>query len=597
MKVVEKIQKLREFMEKENIDAYIIPSADNHQSEYVGEYFKSRAYMSGFTGSAGTLIVSKTDAGLWTDGRYFLQAEKQLDKSGIDLYRMGEIDVPTIEEYLDSRIPQNGVLGFDGRVISAGEGKAYEEKLKYKNVSIKYDKDFIDDIWEDRPNLSENKAFLLSEKYSGESVNSKLTRLREDMKKNDATLHIITSLDDIAWLLNVRGDDIEYSPLVLSYAVVTMNKVDLFVDENKLTDDIKNMFNKENIVVHPYDDVYEFVKNIGKDEVILLDPKKINYAILNNIDKEIKVIQKPNPTILYKAIKNEIELDNIRQSHIKDGVAVAKFMYWLKQNVGKKEITEIDASDRLREFRAEQEGFISESFAPISAYKENAAIVHYSATEESKAVLKPEHLYLVDTGGNYLEGTTDITRTISLGEIDKEIRVHYTAVLRSMINLSMAKFLHGVKGFNLDILARQPMWDLEIDYKHGTGHGVGYLLNVHEGPAGFRWQVLPNRDESSVIEEGMIITNEPGIYIQGSHGIRIENELIVRQGVKNEFGQFMYFEPVTFAPIDLDVVLVEELTQKERKYLNEYHKAVYNKISPFLNEEEKQWLKVNTREV
>ena len=597
MKVIEKIQKLRQLMEKENIDAYIIPSADNHQSEYVGEYFKSRAYMSGFTGSAGTLVVSKTDAGLWTDGRYFIQAEKQLDGSGIDLYKMGEVNVPTIEEYLYSTISENGVLGFDGRVISAGEGESYEARLKNKNISIKYDIDLVNDIWEDRPPMSDKEAFLLHEKYAGESVNSKLARLRKAMKKNEATVHIITSLDDIAWLLNIRGDDVAYSPLILSYAVVTMNEVNLFIDENKLNDEIKELFKTENIKVYAYNDVYEFVKNINNDEIVLIDDKKINYAILNNISKEIKIIKQQNPTILYKAIKNEIELKNIKESHIKDGIAVTKFMYWLKNNVGKIEITEISASDKLRDFRAEQQGFISESFAPISAYKDHAAMMHYSATEESAYKLEPEHLYLADTGGNYFEGTTDITRTIALGEISEELKVHFTAVLRGMIDLSMAKFLYGAKGFNLDVLARQPIWDLDIDYKCGTGHGVGYLLNIHEAPAGFRWQVVPSKNETANLEPGMLITNEPGIYIEGSHGIRIENELIIRLGEKNEFGQFMHFEPVTFAPIDLDVIKVEDLTKKERNYLNWYHKMVYEAVSPSLTEEERDWLKVYTREI
>ena len=597
MNILERVSKLRQLMAENSIDAYIIPSADNHQSEYVGEYFKTRAYISGFTGSAGTVVITKDDAGLWTDGRYFIQADHQLEGSGIRLFKMGEPGVPTTEEFLSDSIPSGGKLGFDGRVIAAEEGISLEKKLSEKNISIVYDLDLVDQFWTDRPAMSEKPAFLLDVKYSGESFSSKLARVREKMTEAGAACHIITSLDDIAWLLNIRGDDVAYSPLVLSYSVITLDSVHLFIDENKLGEDIMAEFAKENVVIHPYNDVYEFIKTIEKDQAVMVDPKKINYSIFNNIPSEVKVIEKDNPTIMFKAIKNEVELENVRKSHIKDGIAFVKFMYWLKQNIGKIEITEISASDKLEEFRAQQEGFIGPSFAPISAYKEHAAMMHYSATEESNYALKPEHLYLTDTGGNYYEGTTDITRTLALGEISNELKVHFTAVVRGMINLSMAKFLYGVRGYNLDVLARQPIWQLGIDYKCGTGHGVGYLLNIHEGPSGFIWQIVPSKNETAVMEPGMVITNEPGIYIENSHGIRIENELIFQNAEKNEFGQFMNFEVVTFIPIDLDAIEPSELNKDERAYLNNYHKQVFEKISPYLTEEEKDWLKVYTREI
>ncbi|MGB5824539.1 MAG: aminopeptidase P family protein [Proteocatella sp.] len=597
MNILDRVSQLRKLMDENQIDAYIIPSADNHQSEYVGEHFKTRAFISGFTGSAGTVVISKNDAGLWTDGRYFIQAEKQLSGSGIKLFKMGEPDVPNTEEYLYSIIPTDGKLGFDGRVIAAEEGISLEQKLSDKNIKIVYDVDLVNDIWENRPALSEKPAFLLDVQYSGESFSSKLARLRKKMEEANATSHIMTSLDDIAWLLNIRGDDVAYSPLILSYSVITMDCVHLFIDANKLNDEIKAEFAKEAVEIHPYNNVYEFVKSLGEDETVMIDPKKINFAIFNNIPVNVKKVEKDNPTILFKAIKNEIELANIRKSHIKDGIAFTKFMYWLKQNIGKMEISEISASDKLEALRAEQEGFIGPSFAPISAYKEHAAMMHYSATEASDYALKAEHLYLTDTGGNYYQGTTDLTRTVALGPLSAELKLHFTAVLRGMMNLSMAKFLHGVKGYNLDVLARQPIWQLGIDYKCGSGHGVGYLLNIHEGPSGFRWQVVPSKNETAVMEAGMVITNEPGIYIENSHGIRIENELVIKAAEKNEFGQFMEFEVVTYVPIDLDAIEPSELNKQERNYLNQYHKLVYSTISPFLTTQENEWLKTYTREI
>ncbi|WP_028829771.1 aminopeptidase P family protein [Proteocatella sphenisci] len=597
MNILERVSKLRQLMIKQGVDAYIIPSADNHQSEYVGEYFKTRAYISGFTGSAGTVVITKDDAGLWTDGRYFIQADHQLEGTGIRLFKMGEPGVPTTEEFLYNSIQDGGKLGFDGRVIAAEEGISLEKKLSEKNISIVYDTDLIDTFWTDRPAMSEKPAFLLDVKYAGESFSSKLARVREKMKESETTCHIITSLDDIAWLLNIRGDDVAYSPLVLSYSVITFDTVHLFIDKNKLGDDIMTEFAKENVIIHPYNDIYDFIKTISSDNVVMIDSKKINYAIFNNIPNAVKRVEKDNPTIMFKAIKNEIELENVRKSHIKDGIAFTKFMYWLKQNIGKIKITEISASDKLEEFRAQQEGFIGPSFAPISAYKEHAAMMHYSATEETDYELKAEHLYLTDTGGNYYEGTTDITRTLALGEISNELKIHFTAVARGMINLSMAKFLYGVRGYNLDVLARQPIWQLGIDYKCGTGHGVGYLLNIHEGPSGFRWQIVPSKNETAVMEPGMVITNEPGIYIENSHGIRLENELIFKNAEKNEFGQFMNFEVVTFIPIDLDALEPSELNKDERAYLNYYHQQVFEKISPYLTNEEKEWLKIYTREI
>ncbi|WP_195940883.1 aminopeptidase P family protein [Romboutsia sp. 1001713B170131_170501_G6] len=595
--IKERINKLRALMNDKGIYAYLIPSSDYHQSEYVGDYFKSREYISGFTGSAGTIVITQDEAGLWTDGRYFIQAENELKNSTIKLFKMGEEGVPTVEKYLIDNMKKDSKLGFDGKVVCAKEGKNLKDKLEFKNIDIEYNYDLVDQIWENRTELPKEKAFLLDVKYTGESFSKRLNRVRNAMKEKEASVHIITTLDDIAWLFNIRGKDIKHNPVVLSYAVITLDEVYLFIDEEKLDETIKNELNKEKVQVKPYDSIYEFVKTINEKEVVLLDSNKVNYAIYNNISKTVRKIDTQNPTIMFKSIKNEIELKNIRNSHIKDGVAFTKFMYWLKTNVDKEEITEMSAAQKLEDLRREQDKFIEPSFNTIAAYREHAAMMHYSASEESNYKLEPRDLFLIDSGGQYYDGTTDITRTIALGEITRDAKTHFTNVVRGMIRLSKAKFLYGCRGYNLDILARGPLWDLGIDYKCGTGHGIGFVLNVHEAPNGFRWRVVPERDDSCVLEEGMVTTNEPGVYIEGSHGIRIENEVVTRKAEKNEYGQFMDFEVITFAPIDLDAVDASLMLEDEKKYLNNYHKAVFDKISPFLNKSECEWLRNYTREI
>lgn len=595
--IKQRIENIRDLMKEKNIYAYIVPSSDYHQSEYVGDYFKSREFMSGFTGSSGTLIISMDEAGLWTDGRYFIQAEQELKDSGIKLFKMGEEGVPTIEEYLLEKLPKNSTLGFDGRVMSVKEGQSLANKLAFKGINIEYKYDLVNDIWEDRCSLPTEKAFLLGTEYSGESFSDKLSRIRAVMKEKKATTHILASLDDIAWLFNIRGRDVKSNPVVLSYAVISIDSVYLFIDKNKIGEDIRAELSKENVQIKGYEEVYEFIKKIEENEVVLIDTSKVNYAIYNNIPSNVQKIEERNPSILFKSIKNEIELKNIRNSHIKDGVAFTKFMYWLKNNIGKIEITEISATQKLEEFRREQDKFIEPSFSTIAAYKDHAAMMHYSATEESNYKLEPRDLFLVDSGGQYFDGTTDITRTIALGPIPENVRKDFTNVVRGMIRLSKAKFLYGCRGYNLDILARGPLWEEGIDYKCGTGHGIGFVLNVHEGPNGFRWKVREDIDDTCILEEGMVTTNEPGVYVENSHGIRIENEIVVRKAEKNEYGQFMDFEVITFAPIDLDAIDESLILKDEKVYLNNYHKQVYDKISPYLNEEEKQWLKTYTREI
>lgn len=598
MNVTERIAKLRSLMAERGIDAYIVPTADFHQSENAGEYFKCREFISGFDGSYGTVVIAKEDAGLWTDGRYWTQAERQIARSGIRLFHMFEDGVPTMEDYLAATLPENGKIAFDGRVVSMEEGQDLEKALAAKNIQFEYSLDLVGDVWgEDRPAISGEPVFVLEEKYAGESVASKLSRVREVMKDNGATVHVIASLDDVAWLTNLRGNDIEFYPLIFSYALVTMDGMDLFIDEKKLNEAAKALLAENNITIKPYNDIYEAIKEIPAGESVMIDPMKMNYALYNNIPKSVAKVEHQNPTILMKAMKNEIELKNIREAHIKDGIAVTKFMYWMKTNVGKMKITELSASAKLESLRKEQDGYIHDSFEPICAYKDHAAMMHYAPTPETDVDVLPEGLFLNDTGGGYYEGSTDITRTFVMGPISDELKTHFTAVVRAMMNLSRAKFLYGCYGFNLDVLARGPVWDLGIDFKCGTGHGVGYLSNIHEPPTGFRWQIVKSKNEHHKLEEGMVLTDEPGIYIEGSHGIRIENEMITHKAEKNEFGQFMNFETITFVPIDLDGIAPDEMTKFEREWLNNYHAQVYEKIGPHLNEEEREWLKEYTRAI
>ncbi len=595
MNVTERVQRLRSLMAEKGIDAYVVPTADFHQSEYVGEHFKARKFITGFSGSYGTAVITKDDGGLWTDGRYFFQAENQLSGSGIRLMKMFVGDTPSITEYLQANIPEGGAVGFDGRVLSMGEGQEYEEALSAKNIRIHYSDDLIDAIWEDRPSLSKKPAFFLEEKYSGESSASKLARVRKAMAEKGADSHIIASLDDVCWLLNIRGDDVDFFPLLLSYAVVTMDKAELYVDGSKLDDRIREELSKNNVSIHPYNDIYEDIKSLSPDSTTMIDPMKMNYALYKNIP--CKIVEAANPTILMKAMKNDVELENVKEAHIKDGIAITKFMYWIKNRYDKEPITELSSAAKLTELRSAQEGYISDSFEPLCAFADHAAMMHYSPSEETDVQLKSGAFFLNDTGGGYYEGSTDITRTFVLGSVDQQMKKYFTAVVRAMMRLSRARFLYGCYGYNLDVLARGPIWDLDLDYQCGTGHGVGYLGNIHEAPTGFRWYVVPSKNEHHQLEEGMVITDEPGIYEDGQFGIRIENEFIVRKGTKNKYGQFMYFETVTFAPIDLDGIDPEEMSRDEREWLNNYHKDVYEKIGPHLTDEEREWLKSYTRAI
>lgn len=593
--ITERLTRLREEMAKRNIAIYIVPTADFHESEYVGEHFKAREYITGFTGSAGTAVITMTEAGLWTDGRYFVQAAAQLQGTTIKLYKMGQESIPTIAEYLRQTLKEGEIIGFDGRVVNGSWGKTLLEIANEKHGSLYVDEDLIDILWEDRPPISKAPITIFDIKYTGKDTRDKLSDIRKIMQEKGADIHLLSSLYDIAWLLNVRGGDISYVPVVLSFLSLTQDTCTWYVQEEILTNELREYLTKYSITTRPYESFYDDVKAIPAGKKVLMDTSVANYRICNSIPANVEIINAPDPTVYMKSIKNEVEIANIREAHKKDAVAMIKFMYWLKTNVGKIPMTEISAADHLAGLRAEQDGFLDLSFDTICGYAEHGAIVHYSATPESDMELQPEGLLLVDSGGHYLEGTTDITRTFALGPVTDEMKADFTRVLRSHISLANARFLYGCTGVNLDILARAPFWDVAMDYNHGTGHGVGYVLNVHEGPNAFRWKQSPDRPSAAVLEDGMVTTDEPGIYIEGKYGIRTENELICRKGVKNQFGQFMYFENVTYVPIDLDAVDPEQMTSVERKQLNDYHAMVFDTMAPYFDGEELEFLREYTR--
>lgn len=593
--VPERLAALREKMAQNNIDYYVVPTADFHQTEYVGEHFKARAYITGFTGSAGTALISMHDARLWTDGRYFIQAGKQLEGTTVQLMKMGEPDVPTLPDYLREAVKDGETIGFDGRVVSVSEGQEYQQIAEMHHGQVNYSVDLIDEIWEDRPPLSEKPAFCLDLKYTGKSAAEKIKDVRKKMAEAGATQHVVTTLDDICWTLNIRGDDIEFFPMILSYAIMTQEEYHLYIDERKLSDEIKQGLESVGVVLHPYNDIYEDIKKTGEDEVIMMDPSKMNYALYSNLPDAVKTVECMNPEMEFKTVKNPVEIENIRKAEIKDSIAHIRFMRWLKENVGKMTITEISASDKLDEFRKEMGNFIRPSFEPISSYGPHAAIVHYAPTPETDVELKPEGMLLTDTGAGFYEGSTDVTRTHVLGPVTDKMKEDFTLVAVSNLSLANAVFPYGCTGIPLDTYARKPFWDRRMNFNHGTGHGIGYLLNIHESPASFRWRY--RKGDTAVFEEGMVITDEPGVYIEDSHGVRLENELLVCKDELNGDGQFMHFEPLTLIPMDLDAIDPECMTEHERAMLNDYHKKVYETISPYLEEDEREWLAKYTREV
>jgi Xaa-Pro aminopeptidase len=590
MDVKERIEQLRTLMRERGIEAYIVPSSDPHQSEYVAAHYTARTFITGFTGSAGTAVITLKDAGLWTDGRYFIQAENQIKGTGVTLYRMGESGVPTIEAFLKDSLKQGAKVAFDGKVISVEYFRNLKKTLESKDFSYDVSEDLIDKIWKDRPEKPCTEVIVHDVKYAGQSREEKLAEVIKEMKALDANHYVISGLDDIAWLLNIRGRDVKCNPLSIAYVVISNEKCYLFIDDKKVNAEVRAELAKANIELKPYDSIADFLGTINEG-TILLDPAKTNTWMNSAI--KVKTVEAMDITTRLKAVKNDIQIQNVRNVMVRDGVAMVKFINWIKKTIKTRNITEIEAADKLEGYRREGENFYDLSFASISAYKENAAMPHYSPTEENNATIKPESLYLIDSGAQYLDGTTDITRTLAMGAISEEERTDFTLVLRGMIDLAMQRFLYGATGSSLDILARIPLWNAGMDFKHGTGHGIGFFLNVHEGP--HRVSSVPNAIK---LEKGMITSDEPGIYKAGKHGIRIENLVVVQEDVNTEFGgQFMKFETLTLCPIDLEVIDASLLTAEEKAWLNNYHKTVFEKLSPYLQGEELEYLKASTRAI
>lgn len=594
--IQERLGRLRSLMADRGMDAYLVPTADFHGSEYVGEHFKCRRFLTGFTGSAGTLVVTADDAALWVDGRYFVQAAEQLSGSGVRMMKMGVEGVPELETYITRQVPEGGCLGFDGRVVDSATGKKLEKQLAAKKACLRYEEDLTDLLWEDRPALPAKPVWILEERYAGKSAAEKLTDLRAAMEKEGASVHVLTTLDDIAWLLNLRGGDVACNPVFLAYLAVTEKAAFLFMDPKALDEEVRGYLEGLSVTVCPYDDIYPFVKDL-QDETLLIEESMVNYRLVRSVHPSVRTIHKLNPTVLAKAVKNPTEIENMKKAHLKDGIVMTRFICWLKENIGKTPMSELSLQRKLDQMRMEQEGNLGLSFDTISAYGAHGAMCHYSATEESDIPVEAKGFYLVDSGGQYYEGTTDITRTIAVGPLTQEQKEHYTLVLMSMLRLGDVRFPKGARGLTLDYAARQVFWERGLNYDHGTGHGVGYLLNVHERPVGIRWKMVPERMDSCVLEPGMITSDEPGIYIEGSHGIRTENLLLCVEDEKTAYGQFLRFEHLTCVPIDLDGVDRSLMTEKDVALLNAYHQQVYETLSPFFEGREKEWLRKATQAI
>ena len=591
MKTIEKLNHLRDLMKKNRIDAYIIPSSDPHISEYLPDYWKSRSWISGFTGSAGTVVVTQKKAALWADSRYFLQAEKELAGSGIDLCKMGLPETPSMEAWLISQLKNGDVVGFDGNVFQTTSAKSLMETLQKSKIKSNPNLNLISPIWDKRPKPPKGKAFIQELKYTGKSVSEKLTEVRKVMQQKGATAYIICALDEVCWLFNIRGNDIDFNPVVLSYGYIDNEKAILFIDTEKIDEHIANELIEQGVSLKKYCKVEKQLRKLGKHDSIFVDPSKINYFLYSAIPCKVKKIEGIGIVTELKAQKNSIELESIRNAMIEDGIAMVEFLSWFGSNIGKTKITELSTAKKLAEFRSKRNKFISESFSPIVGYADHGAIVHYSATKETDYEIKQKGFLLIDSGGQYKCGTTDITRTINLGKPTEEEKNDYTLVLKGHIQLAMAKFPVGTRGSQLDTLARMAMWNQNINYGHGTGHGVGCFLNVHEGPM----QIRP--DNHLPIEVGEVLSNEPGLYRAGKHGIRIENLVTCTLDTDNEFGKFLKFETLTLCPIDTKPIKVEMLLEEEKEWLNNYHKMVYERISPFLKGESKTWLKEKTNKI
>ena len=591
MTIIERLNALRELMKEKKIDAYLVDNADHHSSEYVNNYYKERTYMTGFDGSNGKALITLDNAYLWTDGRYFLQAERDLSGLPIKLMKMSVEGYPSLFEFITTEL-KGKTLGLDGECFSYEFVKSIKE---YVNVVSEYD--LVGEIWNDRGTVSFNKIWALPLNLSGESTKSKLERVRGELALHNATSHILTNIDDIAYLFNLRGNDVDITPVFLSFAYISNKKAILFCDAKSLGNDALDEIKRSHIEVKEYNEFLGFIKGL-KGEKILLDSSKMNYSYIDAVKLNNEIVLGENPTVLMKAIKNKVQIKNNKDVHIADGLAVFRFMKNLKEMYERGEhIDEFQQAEYALKFRQMDKRFYEVSFESIASWNENAAVIHYEPTKESSKTVEGTGFFLLDSGGQYMGGTTDITRTYQLGEVPQIMKHHYTMVLKGFIDVSMCSFIKGSSGQNIDMLAREPFWKEGLDYRHGTGHGVGYMLNVHEGPQGIRYQRVVERSDSAKFMPGMITSIEPGLYLSGKYGIRIEDEILCIEDKTTEWGDFYKFDTLTCAPIDLEPVLVKELTKEERKWLNDYHKWVYKKLSKICDESELDYLKYVTRKI
>ncbi len=601
MKRDEKIYHIRQLMKESNIDAVIIPDNDPHQSEYIAEHWQARKWLTGFSGSAGTAVITLEHAILWTDFRYYIQAAKQIKGSIFELYKTGESDVPSFEKYLADTLKPGSTIGIDGNLLSLAKAKKYKTRFREKQIVLDTNINFIKAIWQDRPLLPSSKAFALSEKYAGKSRGQKLEQIREKMNISGASFHLMTTLDDIAWTLNLRGKDIHTNPVNIAFALISAKKVLLFLKLSKIDKELELELNHDGINIKGYEEIYTVLSQIQDSETIFVDPENINYRLYQSINnpkvtrnlkvtsKKCKIIEKPNPAIALKAIKNDIEIAHLKKTAIKDGAAVVNFLFWLENQGEDTKLTEISVADKLYEFRKEQDLFIDNSFDSIMAYNEHSAMCHYCANRETDVVIGSKGMFLTDSGGNYLTGTTDITRTICREKPTKQQIKDYTLVLKGHIAVASTLFPKGTRGFQIDTLARQYLWNSGMDFGHGTGHGVGFFLCVHEGPA----KISPHPVDVK-LEQGMVLTNEPGVYREGEYGIRLENMILVEHAFKNKFGTFMEFKNLTHCHFERDLIDKNILSQKEMEWINRYHAKVYEKLSSVLKPRTAEWLKGKT---
>lgn len=589
-KINKRIGELRRFMEEKGLHAFIIPSTDSHLSEYPASHWASREWISGFTGSAGTIVVTREKSGLWTDSRYFLQATSELDGTEIELFKEGLPQTPSIEEWLTTQLGEGENVGIDGNVYAAKEAFSLIHKLNIKNLHVISDYDPFNAIWQDRPEIPKNPIFVLPERYTGESASSKIVRICDSVEKQGAKSLLVASLDTIAWIFNIRGNDVKCNPVAVSYAYVSRKETVLFIDSQKLTKEIADYLKSEGVVIAEYSKVFDYVSKI--DTAVCLDGNKITFRLYNTIPSENRIIDIPSPADLMKSIKNEVEIEGFCNAMQRDGVALVKFLMWLEKAVPEGNVTEIDIPKKLVEYRSQQQKFVGESFDTISGYGPNGAIVHYHVSQESSLAVKTEGFLLIDSGAQYFDGTTDITRTVAVGPLTDQMKKDYTMVLKGHINIATAIYPQGTRGSQIDILARKALWDNGLNYLHGTGHGIGHFLNVHEGPQNIRMNENP-----TTLQIGMVTSNEPGLYRAGKYGIRIENLIVTQHETTTEFGDFYSFKTLTLCPIDTTPIVKEMLTNKEITWFNEYHKFVYDRLASLLNEEEKQWLKEKTNEI